>query len=97
VVQTAGVRRVTWSSAGAQVAGPELEGTCLELRLTVVDEMVRYEYSLDGGQGFKPLGESTKLRFSWWKGARPALFNYTTAEKGGYVDFDWFRVSPGPK
>jgi hypothetical protein len=25
------------------------------------------------------------------------LFNYTTAEKGGYVDFDWFRVSPGPK
>jgi len=96
VVQTAGVRRVTWSSAGAQQAGPVLEGSCLELRLTVENEVVRYEYSLDGGRGFLPLGEPTKLRFSWWKGARPALFNYTTASKGGYADFDWFRVSPGP-
>ena len=97
VVQTAGVRRLTWSSAGAQQAGPVIEGSCLELRLTVENEVVRYEYSLDGGRGFLPLGEPTKLRFSWWKGARPALFNYTTASSGGYADFDWFRVSPGPK
>jgi hypothetical protein len=96
VVQTAGVRRLTWSSAGAQLSGPVIDGPCLELRLVVsANETVFYEYSLDGGKNFIRLGEPAKLRFSWWKGARPALFSYTTAGKpAGFVDFDWFYVAP---
>src|SRR4030095_14958870 len=82
VVQTAGVRRLTWSSAGAQVAGPVVEGFCLEMRLNVSNEIVTYEFSLDGGKTFTRLGEPAKLRFSWWKGARPALFSYTTSPSG---------------
>jgi len=28
-------------------------------------------------------------------GYRYALFNYATKTTGGYVDFDWFRITPG--
>ena len=74
VVQAAGKRRITWSSAGAQVAGPVIDGDSVELRVNIAGETARYEFSLDGGRTFQPLGEASKLRFSWWKGARPALF-----------------------
>jgi beta-xylosidase len=94
VVQTAGKRRITWSSAGAQVAGPVLEGDWLQLRVKIASEAAKYEYSLDGGTTFQPLGEASKLRFSWWKGARPALFSFSNGDSGGYADFDWLRVEP---
>jgi beta-xylosidase len=93
VVQTAGVRRLTWSSAGAQLAGPVITGNAVQLRMSIADEAVAYEYSLDDGASFLPLGTAVKLRFSWWKGARPALFSFTTAEGSpGYADFDWVHV-----
>jgi len=94
VVQTAGVRRLTMSTAGAQIAGPVITGPSVQLRLAVADEMVGYEYSLDEGATFLPLGSRVKLRFSWWKGARPALFSYHTgdAARGGAADFDWVHV-----
>lgn len=94
VVQTAGVRRLTMSSAGAQIAGPVVDGSSVQLRLDVADETVAYEYSVDEGATFQPLGPRVKLRFSWWKGARPALFSFHTgdAASGGPADFDWVRV-----
>lgn len=98
VVQTAGVRRLAWSSAGAQLAGPPLRGEAVLLRMKVADEKVAYEFSSDEGKSFTPLGHAVKLRFSWWKGARPALFTFTTAGgRAGSVDFDWWHAeSPGP-
>jgi Beta xylosidase C-terminal Concanavalin A-like domain len=94
VVQAAGKRRITWSSAGAQLAGPVITGDALQLRLAIADESVSYEYSTDDGASFQPLGTSSKLRFSWWKGARPALFSFTTAGgEAGYADFDWVHVA----
>jgi beta-xylosidase len=92
VVQTAGVRRITWSSAGAQFAGPVIDSEAIELRLDIADEMASYEYSNDGGRTFRALGTPVKLRFSWWKGARPALFSFTLSEERGYADFDWLHV-----
>jgi hypothetical protein len=94
VVQTAGARRITWSSAGAQLAGPAITGSQVQLRMSIADETVAYEYSTDEGASFQPLGTGAKLRFSWWKGARPALFSFTTADgDAGHVDFDWVRVT----
>jgi hypothetical protein len=93
VVQTAGVRRLTFSSAGAQTAGPVLEAGSIQLRLEATqDDLAYYEYSLDDGRTFTHLGNSAKLRFSWWKGARPALFTFTTGDDPGFVDFDWAHV-----
>ena len=58
-----------------------------------------YAFSLDGGRGFTPLGATTPLKFSWWKGARPGLFTYNdpAQAKTGVVDFDWVKVKPEPK
>lgn len=97
VVQTAGQRRLTMSTAGAQIAGPVITQNSVVLRMQVADETVAYEYSLDEGKTFAPLGERVKLRFAWWKGARPALFSfYTGAEQAqpGRADFDWLHVDP---
>ena len=78
-------------------AGPVITQNSVVLRMQVADETVAYEYSLDEGKTFAPLGERVKLRFAWWKGARPALFSfYTGAEQAqpGRADFDWLHVDP---
>ena len=57
------------------------------------DQQVSYEFSLDDGKSFTRLGPPAKLRFSWWKGARPALFSFNTGEgDAGHADFDWLHV-----
>jgi beta-xylosidase len=96
VVQVAGKRRITWSSAGAQLAGPQLAGDVApQFRLNIAAEQVSHEYSLDDGKTFQPLGDKVKLRFSWWKGARPALFSYSAGDgEAGVADFDWVHVAP---
>lgn len=96
VVQEGGKRYVTYSFAGREQRGPELTQKTLRLRtLTNTDQMIRHEYSLDDGRTFTQLGGEAKMRFSWWKGSRPALFTYDVDESGdsGYVDVDWVRVS----
>jgi len=91
-----GVSRVTFSSAGEETAGPILPTKALDLRVAVADQTARYSYSLDGGKTFVALGTPAPLRFSWWKGARPALFTYGGAgqAKQGVADFDWVTVKP---
>jgi beta-xylosidase len=67
------------------------------LRMQVDDEQARYSYSLDAGKTFTALGSRTRMLFSWWKAARPALFTYntnTSAADAGIADFDWMRVEP---
>ncbi|MEA1673201.1 glycoside hydrolase 43 family protein [Nitrospirillum sp. BR 11163] len=81
--------------AGDENAGPAVAAKTLELRAEVApDQTVRYSYSLDEGRSFQPLGGAIPLtRFSWWKGARPALFTFTRgADTGGFVDVDWLHV-----
>ena len=76
----------------------------IQLRARVLGEVANYSYSLDGGRSFQPLGQPVKLAFSWWKGARPALFAYNTNPApaspvngvSGYVDFDWAHYQALP-
>ena len=69
------------------VAGPVLAAGSLQLRLEATrDDMVYYEYSLDDGNTFTRFGNPVKLRFSWWKGARPALFSFTSGDAAGFVN-----------
>jgi hypothetical protein len=58
--------------------------------------MVTYLYTLDNGHSFQTLGTPTKAVFSWWKGARLALFAFNTKQQkpSGYVDFDWVHYTP---
>jgi beta-xylosidase len=51
-------------------------------------------YSLDGIQ-WKPIGKPLKMAYTLphFMGYRFALFNFATKTTGGFVDFDFFRVS----
>ncbi|HEY0686755.1 MAG TPA: family 43 glycosylhydrolase [Steroidobacter sp.] len=91
LTQQSGQRRLTFSYAGADTPGDVIAGESLLLRVNVDDEFARYSYSVDEGKTFKPFGSRAKLMFSWWKGARPALFTYTS-NSGGIADFDWVHV-----
>lgn len=57
-------------------------------------DKLRFYYSFDGNT-WKQLGTDVKLTYelTHFMGSRFALFNYATKSVGGFVDFDYFRVS----
>jgi hypothetical protein len=94
VTQRDGRRHLTFAYAGAESFGDPVTAESIVLRVRVEDEQATYSYSLDEGKTFRPFGTPAKLMFSWWKGARPALFTFDTSSDstGGRVDYDWVRV-----
>jgi beta-xylosidase len=93
VVQQGDERFVTYSSAGIETRGPKLTQSIVRLRINIDDGVAEFSYSNDQGASFATLGKA-KLRFSWWKGSRPALFTYNASgrtENLGMIDVDWFR------
>jgi beta-xylosidase len=52
-----------------------------------------FSYSLDN-RSFKSIGNELHMKFNLriFTGNKFCLFDYATAETGGYVDFDWFRM-----
>ncbi len=99
LVREAGVTRIAYAAAGQETLGPPIAGAAVELRVEVTpDQTAQYAYRLDQGP-FTPLGPATPLRFSWWKGARPALFSYVKraqAAAPGWIDVDWAHVDHPP-
>jgi beta-xylosidase len=57
-------------------------------------DIAYFYYSLDGNT-WRPIGNQLKMEYSMphFMGYRYGLFNYATLEPGGYVDFDWFRIT----
>lgn len=57
-------------------------------------DTARFFYSLDG-KSWTPLGSELKTSYTLphLMGYRFGLFNYATKAAGGFVDFDFFRVS----
>ncbi len=57
-------------------------------------DVAYFYYSLDG-KTWKPIGNQLKMEYSMphFMGYRYGLFNYSTKIPGGFVDFDWFRIS----
>lgn len=75
--------------------GIPITGNLVQLRVEVTGDTASDSYSLDDGATFVPLGPATKIHGSWWKGARPALFAYTTQDGNpGVIDFDWAHYQP---
>jgi beta-xylosidase len=83
-------RRLAFFHLPDRVAGPLVSENIVQLRVDVDGDQARYSYSLDDGKSFQRLGAGAQIRFSWWKGSRPAIFAYTTEHSDpGAVDFDW--------
>lgn len=72
-----------------------LNGTkVLQLRVHIDGDTAAYSYSTDDGAHFQPLGPATTpIDFSWWKGARPAVFHFNAAGTGT-LDLDWAHYQP---
>jgi beta-xylosidase len=100
VVQAGGTRSVGFFHGSERVDGAaQLAGGVVLLRVRVNGDTASYSYSTDEGKTFSPIGPTVGLKFSWWKGSRPALFAFTTEQgaDAGQVDFDWAhyaRVEP---
>jgi beta-xylosidase len=90
IVQSGADRRLDFFHLPEVTQGPVIAQPVIQLRVDVNGDEARYSYSLDDGATFQPLGADSQIRFSWWKGSRPALFSYTTsAGDPGAIDFDW--------
>ena len=95
----------TWQVGSYKTGVPELEVEAAPLNQSIlylrvdfnfadaIDEADFY-YSLYGNEWIK-IGSTLKMtyRLSHFTGYRFALFNFATREPGGFVDFDWFKVS----
>ena len=97
LLQSGEERRLVASIAGQDVIGPMLapSAKAVYLRALVSGDLATYSFSVDG-KTFQPLGSPVKLVFSWWKGARPALFAYNPHKSSGAADFDWFHYRQVP-
>jgi beta-xylosidase-like protein len=102
IVEEAGKRKLQFFADNESSSGPELKANAIELRVHVNGDRAVYSYSLDEGRSFHQLGGEVSLTFSFWKGARPALFAYQqlATDKPGsekpvesshqsWVELDW--------
>jgi len=58
-------------------------------------DIATFFYSLDG-KSWNPIGGPLHMQYTLMEhfmGYRFGLFNYATQNTGGYVDFDYFRIS----
>lgn len=95
IVQSGSERRVNFFHLQDQAVGPVLSQPIVQLRVRVEGDQARYAFSLDDGDTFNQLGPATQIRFSWWKGSRPALFAYTiSSAQPSAIDFDWVHYQP---
>lgn len=92
VVQANGARQLIFLERDVETEGPRITSRYVQLRGKIDGDNATYSYSVDDGVTFAPLGSEVKLVFSWWKGARPAIFAFNTdssAKMFGHVDIDW--------
>jgi len=91
VVQEEGRRFLRAVTAGVSYHGPELKDDVIRLgsRMDLAGE-TRFLVSLDGRE-YLTFGGACSMSAGFWKGARIALFTYTTGEAGGFADFHSFR------
>lgn len=70
------------------------ENTSLNQTWRMKDEAYFY-YSPDG-ENWTQIGDTLNMSYDWpdFMGYRFGLFYYSTQNRGGYVDFDYFHISP---
>ncbi|AVR47426.1 glycoside hydrolase [Christiangramia fulva] len=64
------------------------------VQVSAPDAICQFSYSSDGKK-FTEIGKTFKAVPGKWVGAKIGLFSVSTqeAKRGGYADFDWFRIT----
>jgi beta-xylosidase len=98
VKQIGGTKYIAMINNGLEVASTPLKSETIYLRSTAayVKDVATFSYSTDG-KNFTDIGNQLQMKFnlSVFTGYKACLFNYSTANAGGYVDFDWFKMEEG--
>ena len=85
------------SVAAETLEGEVVDGTEIYLRAVVNfgTNRAQFYYSADNVH-YTPFGNEWTMRYTLavFTGNRFGLFNYATAQTGGYVDIDWFSTEP---
>lgn len=96
VKQEKGTKTIIMVNDGILIESVPLRAKNIYLRTIASNStsLARFEYSLNDKK-FTALGNELNMRFSLkiFTGNKFCLFNYATMETGGYVDFDFFRMS----
>jgi beta-xylosidase len=93
VVQTTGVRRLSYNQNGNRVAGPVISGKTLFLRSEWgFDGSSIFYYSLDGSS-YTSFGDAYPLSWGSYRGDRIGIFTTNESATPGYLDVDFFRYS----
>ncbi|MCI0550381.1 MAG: family 43 glycosylhydrolase, partial [Anaerolineae bacterium] len=91
-----GLKYVVMVNNGKSIDSVAVNSSTIYLRASADfgTDKVTFAFSLDN-QSFTNLGDELAMRFnlSVFTGNKFCLFNYATRSTGGFVDFDWFRVS----
>ncbi|WP_456867987.1 glycoside hydrolase family 43 protein [Galbibacter sp. BG1] len=66
-----------------------------KVTVTAPDATCQFSYS-ENGRNYKKIGKPFKAQPGKWIGAKVGIFSVSTqeAKRGGYADFDWFKVEP---
>lgn len=95
VKQKGGYKYLIMVNNGVELDSVVMNKPTVYLRAVASNQskVARFQYSFDNTQ-FEELGNALSMNFSLkiFTGNKFCLFNYSTRETGGYVDFDWFRV-----
>jgi beta-xylosidase len=97
VKQLQGTKYIVMVNNGLEIASAVLKSTTVYFQASAHydTDNVTFSYSIDNKK-FMALGDVLNMKFnlSVFTGNKFCLFNYATKAPGGYVDFDWFRMSP---
>ncbi|MEC3876945.1 glycoside hydrolase family 43 protein [Chryseobacterium salviniae] len=78
------------------VAETKLKGNEVYLKVNVSkpNGLCQFSYS-ENGKSFMKIGEAFQAKPGKWIGAKVGLYSVSTtkAPRGGYADFDWFRIT----
>lgn len=97
VKMSGGSKSIVMLNKGEEIASVPLSQNTVYLRsdcnFTNQTDKATFYYSLDGNS-WEMIGNTLSMSFklTHFCGYRYALFNYATAEAGGYVDFDFFKT-----
>ena len=98
VSQNKGSKFLVMVNNGKTIDSVSINNSTIYLRMIASNSTRKatFEYSTDNKR-FTTLGNELSMKFSLkiFTGNKFCLFNYATAETGGYVDFDWFRMQSG--
>jgi beta-xylosidase len=97
VKQLQGTKYIVMVNNGLEIASAVLKSTTVYFQASAHYDTgkVTFSHSTDSKK-FTALGDVLNMKFnlSVFTGNKFCLFNYATKAPGGYVDFDWFRMSP---